>query len=320
MAKKQPQQAEEVSDDNAQIGTNNDARVAMLEQIASQNDNLMVDDFANVNDDGTTEAFSVRSPDGQEQPLTDEIVQDLQANETIEQLAQESSPPQRHKIRVNGKDLELSTEELYARAQKIEAADQYLAEAARIRNEALRKPSQPDVSEQQSVDDDLAIARAIQMGTEEEAVAALRSLRQSNKTLSPEDISRTIDERLTFNQAISKFRTEYADIVGDPYLNKLALDADNKMIANGDNRPYFERYREIGDGLRNWTASIVNRNAPPPPAQQDTRLARKAAAPVAPRAQSQKTQSSVENETEESTSEVIANIAKNRGGPQWMRA
>lgn len=313
-----------VNDTGSVEGTGNDARVAMLNQIADQNDVGGADDLQNINDDGTTEAFAFQHSDGENEPLKDEIVPDADAAEAIDNLAQEVDEEERFTVKVNGKEMQLTRDELIARAQKVESADQYLAEAARLRNEQATKakPSVQDAEPQVQADDDLAIIRAIQMGTEEEAVAALRTLRNSQKSLSTDDISRTIDERLTFNEAIGKFRAEYSDIANDPYLNKLALETDAQLLANGDRRSYYERYQEIGESLRGWAKGVAKRYAPEQAvaSPQADKVNRKAAAPAVPKGQSQKTATSVEEEREESTSDVIANIAKSRGGPQWMNS
>ena len=318
------------NDDGEALGTNNDARVAMLNRINDDNDRMRAEEFLDVNDDGTTEQFVVQTDDGQQTPLTDDIAADPETAATIAALAAESDAeparnPKLHRIKVNGVEQELTYDQLVERAQKVASADQYLAEASRLRaQQQQQQNSQPQVSHQapapEEVIDDLAIARAIQMGSEEEAVAALRKLRSKSPSVTPDDISRTIDERLAFNEAIQKYRTEYADIVNDPVLNQMALETDKKLLAAGDKRPYFERYADIGSTLRNWTNELVQKRAPAPVPQGVEKLARKAAATPVPKAASQKTESAVEEEADESTASVIANIAKSRGGPQWMNS
>lgn len=307
------------------VGSGNDARVALLNSIADGYDEARAEELLSINDDGTTEPFTFQQPGGVETPLENEEAVDEDAQAEIARLAAESGqdpepqPVQKHKIKVNGREIELTYEELVARAQKVETADVYLAEASRLRNELAAQPKPPvqDVPVP-SVEDDLAIARAIQMGTEEEAVAALQKLRQSQKSLSPDDISRTIDERLTFNEAISKYRAEFSDVVTDPVLNKLALELDAQLIANGDRRPYYDRYKDVGTQVRNWAVENAKKFAPAQEQPQANKLARKAATPTPPKAQSQKAPTTVEQEREESTSDIIAGIAKSRGGPQWM--
>lgn len=290
-------------------GTNNDARIALLNKIGEQSE-------------GAREGEFEEKPEGDEaaaaQAEADAAA--LAAQQAADQAEVDaaalaaSQASEKHKIKVNGVEEEMTTEELIAHAQKIRAGDQYLAEAARLRNElaAQRKPPEQDVSEQ--VDEDTALARAIQMGSEEEAREAIRKLRKQGP--SQDDLARTIDERLTFNEAIAKFRTDYSDIASDAYLNKMAQDMDSELIRGGDKRPYDERYTEIGKKLRGWVDSKTK--VPEKQSGMD-KQARKEAAPAAPATAGGKATSSVEEEKEESTSEVIANMAKARGGPQWMQ-
>jgi hypothetical protein len=204
----------------------------------------------------------------------------------------------------------------------VEAADQYLAEAARLRQEAEGKQQQYQQEEvaARSVEDDLALARAIQMGSEEEAVGAIRKIKAP--TLSPDVLARTVDERLTFNEAISAFRKDYRDIAGDPYLNKMAMEKDAELIKQGDQRPYLERYASIGNEIRAWVAS----KAPATQKQEEItkpnedKQTRKENVQAVPKANGGKTGSTIEEEKEESSSDVIAGIAKARGGPQWLRS
>ena len=306
-------QAEEEGDAGAQ-GSGNDARVALLNKIGEQSETNREGDFRDVSDEE-------HDPEAQEALATAAAAKaELEAaaatKDAAEAAAAQSASAQKVKIKVNGVEKEVTLEELITNAQKVEAADQYLAEAARLRNElaAQRKPSDEDASkQQQEVDSDLALARAIQMGNEEEAVAAIRKIKSAGP--SQDDLTRTIDERLTFNEAIAKFRTDFSDVAGDQYLNKMAQDMDTELIKGGDKRSYDARYTEIGTKLRGWVASKAPKTEP----QQNDKQARKEAAPVTPAAASGKAASSIEEEKDESTSEVIANMAKQRGGPQWMR-
>jgi hypothetical protein len=320
---------EEAKDSGEAQGTGNDARVALLNRISDENDQRAAEDFADVNDDGTTSPFVVRTADGEEVPLKDESATDGAAAAEIDKLAEESgSVPSKIKIKVNGREIELTQDELIERAQKVESADMYLAEAARLRTENARNAvaanqattRKPVVEEQDSVEEDLAIARAIQMGTEEEAVAALRKLRTSRPSVTADDVRRTVDSRLTFNEAIQQFRSSFKDIASDPVLNQMAIDADARLLAQGDKRPYAERYTEIGNEIRGWADRMVQARAPvtKPTDPGAEKLARKAAASPIPKAASTKSASTVEPEKEESTSDIIASIAKSRGGPQWM--
>ena len=251
------------------VGTGNDARLAMLQRINDENDQRDANngDLVDLDENGKPVPFVVRQPDGAEEKLDGKDIQHEQiidhdadnAAETerlrleAEALAkQQQAQPQMVKLKVNGVEVEVTLEEALARAQKVTSADQYLAEAARTRNElATQKQAAP--TEEQVAEDDLALARAIQMGSEEEAVAAIRKMKAP--TLSQDVLARTVDERLTFNEAISKFRRDFKDIFEDPFLNKMAMEKDAELIKNGDPRSYGERYAAIGNEIRTWVAS-----------------------------------------------------------------
>jgi len=310
----------ETAEDGDVIGTGNDARVAMLNKIGDNNDEVRADELANVNDDDTTEPFT---PEPKAE--AEDEIEAAPAEETPP--AEEPAPVQKVKIKVNGKELELTQEELIARAQKVESADQYLAEAKKkiqpVVEPAKAKPSAEELQRLQD-EEDRALVRAIQMGTEEEAAAALRKLRQqttsARPSITPDDVNRTIDERLAFTKAIEAFQSEYSDVVTDPYLNKLALDRDSELLAQGDSRPYLERYREIGNVLRAWKGTLVKAPEPTTTKTLDEKQQRKASAPKAPVAASAKTTApEPETDDDETPHDVIRNMAKSRGGPQWMR-
>ena len=302
------------------VGTGNDARLALLAQINDANEEALGEDLADINDDGTTSPFreNVAAQGEDDQQAAPEP---------------ETPPVVKHKIKVNGQELELTTEELIARAQKVESADQYLAEAARQKREATAAPVVPtsqgptaEELQRQKDAEDREIIRGIQMGSEEEALAALRRLEErasKRPSIEMDDVSNAIDERLAFNEAMREFNTKFADVVSDPVLKKLAAERDRELLASGDKRPYSSRYEEIGNSLRAWKESIGGKKADPAPvADLSSKVAKKAAAPAAPVGGTQKvTQRAEEDDNgEENASDVIAAIAKQRGGPQWMRA
>ena len=306
------------------VGTGNDARIALMNQIADSADGLREEELADVLDDGTTEPFKVQRPDGEEEPLVEPTA------EPEEETALTPDTTKLFKIKVNGKELELTEQQLIDRAQKIEAADEYLRQAAEKKRQAEyvepedTGPSPAELQRLQDVED-RKLVRAIQMGTEEEATAALRQLREQASAKSPslsrDDVSRTIDERLAFNVAIDKFSTEYNDIWSDPILKSIALQQDAQLLAQGDRRPYMERYTEVGNNLRAWKQSLAP--APVAPKADEgfkAKEEKKAAAPKVPsQANAKTTPKAEEQEEDDSPTSVISQMARQRGGPQWMR-
>jgi hypothetical protein len=310
------------NDEQGVIGSSNDDRVARLNAIADQTDAGRADEFANVNDDGSTEPYTVAA----EQAETDDTTVSDEQSTGDEAATSTSAEPKRYRIKVNGKELELTEAELIERAQKIEAADDYLRQAAEARRK-LEQIARPEVDEaeirRRQDEEDRALVRAIQVGTEEEATVALRKLREQTSarpSLSRDDVSRTIDERLAFNQAIEKFSSEYTDVWSDPILKKIALDRDAQLLKDGDQRAYWERYSSIGEEIRNWKQSLA-----PAPKQEtviEDKVARKASAPKVPAPASAKAKPAKveEDDVDDSPASVIASMAQRRGGPQWMRS
>ena len=286
------------SDEEA-VGTRNEDRVALLNQIG---DNKDPEEFTEFDDQDTL------------------IVPESAISEE-----EEEAPLTKFKIKVNGKEMELTQEELIIRAQKVESADAYLAEAARLRREAMEtkpEPKLPLVDVQANLlEERRALARAIQMGTEEEAVEAISRLQEMSRapSLTKDELTRTVDERLSFQEAVSKFRDDFNDITEDPVLAKMASDRDQELLAAGDRRGYLERYVEIGNGIRTWVKSI--RGTETEETRVLTKQERKASIKGVPSTASVRSKPvPSEDDVEETASEVIARMAKARGGPQWAQA
>lgn len=309
------------------VGTGNDDRLAKLAAINDANDRELADELAAIDDEGKLVPFELEN----EEPKEEEEPK-IEPEPKIEELEPKPAPL-KFKIKVNGQELELTQEELIERAQKVESADRYLAEAARAKKQAETPTPEPGPTaeelQRQADEEDARIVRAIQMGTEEEAKAALKVLSariSARPSVSPDDMSRAIDERLAFNEALTKFRTDFPDITGDPLLNTLAQQRDAQLVAAGDSRPYAARYQSIGQELRAWKESLIPAPSKAEPAAEDTSLAskeaKKASAPkpiVAATKKVPQVQDEDEN-AEEDPSTVIAKMAKARGhAPHWMR-
>lgn len=326
MAKKSDEtQQIEVNEDGETVGTNNDARLKLMEQINDQNDATLAEegDLADVNDDGTTTQFAVQKSD---EEITQEEL-DRAANEANQKEPQneEEQEEEKIKIKVNGKELELTRQELIDRAQKVEAADSYLKEATEKLKEAeasQAKQSLPSKEDEaaKALEEKRALVRAIQMGTEDEAMAAIEKLQGNTPSVSTDDIARTIDERLTFNDAVTRFNAEYKDLAEDPVLLNIVLQRDKELLAQGDKRSYWERYQDIGNSVREWKESLAKPAAAEPEKSTSDKQTRKASASTVPQGAGAKAPAATEDEDKEETaSEVISKMAKSRGGPQWLR-
>ena len=309
------------------LGTGNDARIALLNSIGDQYDSIRAEDLADINDDGSTTPFSLTSDEEEEEGV---------AAPAEDPPEEQQISPQMITRKVNGKDVTLPLEDWLIRAQKVEAADEYLQDAARQRKELLRAeqtpapvapkgPSTEELAAQQAAER-RQLARAIQMGTEEEAVAALERLQNMAKTptLTVEDVGRVADERLRFNTALTWFANEYKDLTANPQLYNMVIEREAALVRGGDTRPYADRYKEVGDEVRTWRDELIgsvkpSASAPPPVSSLDAKRAAKAAAPKAPSSASTKAAPVQQEEEDDSASSVIAAMAKARGGPQWAR-
>jgi hypothetical protein len=298
------------------VGTGNDARLAMLARINDQVDVERSEHLRDIDDPdtGTTSEFV---------PPEIEAAAPEQVSE--EQVVAEEAPAQPqeelYEIKVNGKTMQLTRDELIARAQKVEAADQYLQQAKQqVEAPAAPQPSPEDVARARQ-EEDLRLARAIQMGTEDEALAAIRSLRQSGPSV--DDLTRVVDARLAQQEAYRQFQTTFKDIITNPTLDQMARARDQELLSQGDKRPYAERYQAIGEEIRKWVGELAASQGfkqPEPEAQSPTREAKvdaKRNMGQVPRPASGKP-AAPEEERELTASEVIASIAASRGGPQWM--
>jgi hypothetical protein len=317
----------EIAEEGEATGNGNDARLKILQQINDQNDVALAEsgDLVDVNDDGTTSAFT------KEETLTDEEVtaKELQraedeANLTPEPEKHPEEP--KHKIKVNGKELELTTDELVQRAQKVESADTYLKEATQKLRDAeanAAKPALPSIEDvmAEAGEERRALVRAIQMGTEEEAMAAIEKLQSRTPSVSADDVARTVDERLTFNDAVSRFQTEYKDLAEDQVLLNIVLQRDKELIAQGDKRSYWERYEDIGNSVRDWKDKLTKPATTETQKPVSDKQTRKASASAVPQGAGTKAPAAVNDEDkEESVGDVISAMAKARGGPQWLRS
>lgn len=333
------------------VGTGNAARLALMDAINDQNDEADAADLSDVAfddkgkpiltpfvpekhaSDEDRARLSTGTPEEDppaDDPNADEPVLKTEPTESEGgETDVKDTPPIR--IKVNGQEIDL-TPDLIAKAQKIASADQYLEEAATARKAAIPAPTpatpatpERDV-EAERLEEEQALVRALQMGTPEEAVAALRKIRASTG-ISRQDVETTVSERLKFETALTQFRTDYKDVVSDPFLNSLVVQRDKQLLDAEPNLSYSERYKRVGDEVRAYRDDMVKRFAPavvPPPPAVDplkVKLEKKQAAPQAPAVAAVRSAAPPKEEDgEEDPRSVIAQMAKSRGGPGWLRA
>lgn len=208
-----------------------------------------------------------------------------------------------YKITVNGKEEELTEAEMVVRAQKVSSADEYLRAAKESVKIAatLGLPSKED--EAKSKDKDFrALARAIQMGSEDEAEQAIRQLYDAQPSKTP-DVEKIVDTRLTLRDEKAKFDEEYKDVLADADARFLLIAADTALSNSNPDMPYQQRWRKAADMVRKSIAKT--------PSSLENKAARKAAVAPVPSAAETRGQAT-EAEPEDDAGSVIKQMAKAR--------
>ena len=235
---------------NGAVGSQNNDRLALFNQIADANDERRADDLEDVTDDmylrptgtGGDDLGAGAEGDGGDDQGADALDESDGSGESdsddLPDVPGQASQPRT--IRVHGQDVEL-TAELIAKAQKVAAADVYLAEASKLYKDAstVNEPS-PDARV-----DDAALADAIQMGTREEAVAAIALLRRSQSLPEGEIeavIARTLAKRDTQSDA-DRFKVDYKDLLADDTARE-AVWAFDTLYANDGEAATYERFQK----------------------------------------------------------------------------
>lgn len=308
------------------LGSGNDARIALLNSISDQNDQARAEELMEIGEDGNLAPF-VPPAGGESEDAEAQAAREAEEVEAARKAAESAAaevtedPPAKVTYKLDGQDVELTDDMIRKILQKDNVTDE-VAQRAAQEAEQQRQQQAKEAEDNRLLD----VVRAIQLGTEEEALAAVKVLKEEAQPKLA-SLDKLIDEKLSINEAVTKFKDDFKDIVSDPVLMQWAISADLELQQKGDKRSHSERYTAIGNNIRQWLHSKV------PPQQQSTeeksankpsvevsttKQQAKAAAPAFPKAAGGKHAPVAEEETEESVQDVIAEMAKKRGGPQWM--
>lgn len=157
----------------------------------------------------------------------------------------------KHKLKVNGQERELTTEELIALAGKVAAADDYLAQSKKAFEAVTTRTSEPSQDVPNEEQDFVTLARVLQMGTEEEAAEALKKLSAPKApSIDVDVLASQLEDKRNFQDAANWVQNEYSDIWGDSDLRAMMLMRDEQLTKSQDGRTYKDRYKAIGDELR----------------------------------------------------------------------
>jgi len=262
----------------------------------------------------TTGAEPEVKPDEPETVVTEEApVVEAKEPETVQ-------PPQEDyvTVKIDGEVRQVPKDKIFEAGiravQKESTADKRLEEATRLLREAQQTLApQPQKNADPSPQwDDQTIAYAIANGTEEQQQEAARQIleRQRNQP-TPDSIAQTVTahvlDTVDFQTSVEWFKTEYKDVVSDPYLLQLAAAKEQQLRTQGDSRPRRELFKEIGDDLRKWKGGT----ATAAPAALDNRKDKKAEIVSLPSASVR--QQAPETPKPKTASDIIEDMRKRRG-------
>lgn len=255
-------------------------RAAWLEQIASSTEDDQKFGTGTYDDGGAADASQPAGQDGEteEERLAREQAEADAAASAADAAADahaatQQADDQMVTLIVDGKEVQKRLSEVLDAGkrflQKDMTADERLVEATRILKEAkelntgkVAQPAEASPSKPvQGEDDDAALARAIQLGSDEEARAAIGKLR-NNGRVDDQSITSMIDARIEFREAASWVQSEYKDLLEDPVLGGIFLSKEAEARSSGDKRSYRDLYKDIGDGLRKWKEGLVPKQDP----------------------------------------------------------
>jgi len=295
---------------NGEPGNRNEERLALLNAIGDSADEVRKESLADVTTEsyndlpGTAETIEKQASEATEEEQTEETPP---AEEPQETPPAEEKPPvdaRTFKLKINGVEQELTEEEVLARAQKVSAADQYLTEASKLYAEAQKTVKPPEPAQEET--DYQALARAIQMGTEEDAVEAIRKL-ASRPALSQDEVVRIADsrfeQRTAFQRDLARFQNDYKDLLANDAAKALVLELDEAASLKGK-PPGYARFKEAAEQVAKLYKAA--------PASEMTDKEQRKAQVKLPMGTGHKAPAQPE-EREPTTSEVISAMAKQRG-------
>lgn len=254
---------------------------------------------------------------------------DTQIEEQLADPEPEPSQPAPIKVKVDGSELEVTQEELVRTYQKNAAADRRLEEAARILKHAeeltQQRAAEPAAAPNTGITPEDLKSQAADVlsklydGDQDAATEALAQLITKAKggdqptqqpvveRLDDDALTDRVLERIALNDAMSKVRTDYPDIINDPDLELLATIKVNKLVEQGS--PRSKAILEVSESMY----KSLGRGRPSSESAQSIRQENKARLDNIPTASTVAAQGGSPQENS-SPSSVIAEMAKKRLG------
>jgi hypothetical protein len=231
--------------------------------------------------------------------------EDTESEETVEEAEVEAAPkasePVKKKLKIDGKEIELTEQEIIELAQKNGAADSRLAEANRILEDAKRRTatredaqsyaatqqngqhrnppsghssSQPDADEEVFNRRVSEVTNSLIYGDEEKVRKVVTEIlgngrqKATQNEVDPQAIRTYVSETLAFERGKQLLETPaeqggFSDVWDDPVMRSRFQQREHELRESGDNRPYAELYKSIGTEIREWRDELVKKYVPP---------------------------------------------------------
>ena len=223
----------------------------------------------------------------------EEIGEEPEEKADVEEHLKEEQKPVigKHKFKIDGKEVELTEEQIIERVQKSSAADARLAEATRLLEDAKRtaatlrpEPSNlppvttspvTDVGDDAKIIDN--ITQAVLYGDGEQVANAFKPLLGRGRQVSDlttqtqgmtaQQVQGYVAETLAFERGKQILETPadqggYADVWSDTMLRGMFQRRENELRDSKDNRSYVDLYKAVGDEIRQWRDKLIEQYAP----------------------------------------------------------
>lgn len=196
--------------------------------------------------------------------------------ENLEELQKDEEPEETRTLKVNGEDIEVPLSKIIESGvrtyQKETSADQRLAEATRMLNEAkaLANPPSSDVETKDSAPskaDAEQLAKTLIDGDLDEVTDVVQKLIGAGRQETTQNTDRSevfglVQNAIGIEKAMNKFKDSpenggFSDLYGDPTLQKMVMDKEAALLENGDDRDPVERLTEVANEVREWRSGII---------------------------------------------------------------
>lgn len=201
----------------------------------------------------------------QEEPAEGDQSDDPEEKETPAE--EEPEKPRTRVLKVDGQEIERTEEEILEAGiralQKESTADKRLEEATRLLREAqnTQLPRQDVAQRDQQPSIDADLVKKIQYGSEEEAVQAMQQLMttvRDQATQQAAEMTRKQLEQERLNAIANTFKSEFKEIVEDPYLYGAARNAIERALNDGQPNEYDTYKREAQEVLKRFGRDKTN--------------------------------------------------------------